>query len=249
MSSFPRLEYHTYLHHSQTGLQLGNIPVQLEYHTYLHHSQTYAKNTPERLGLSTILIYIILKRLGRQKTLLPAWVPYLFTSFSNIILLWCREEEAWVPYLFTSFSNKSMPQNKGRLCLSTILIYIILKRCCYAVLIASLLEYHTYLHHSQTFEATKEQRNGLSTILIYIILKRDRCRLWFRWKLEYHTYLHHSQTTSWWSQGRTPAWVPYLFTSFSNKGDNGIIWKIAWVPYLFTSFSNLKFKNDRPHQT
>ena len=34
------LEYHTFLHHSQTIITLSLLPHTLEYHTFLHHSQT-----------------------------------------------------------------------------------------------------------------------------------------------------------------------------------------------------------------
>ena len=36
------LEYHTYLHHSQTRKEVFHYERKLEYHTYLHHSQTPA---------------------------------------------------------------------------------------------------------------------------------------------------------------------------------------------------------------
>ena len=35
------LEYHTFLHHSQTRNVFNYVLLQLEYHTFLHHSQTY----------------------------------------------------------------------------------------------------------------------------------------------------------------------------------------------------------------
>ena len=34
------LEYHTFLHHSQTLYSTKPTPLSLEYHTFLHHSQT-----------------------------------------------------------------------------------------------------------------------------------------------------------------------------------------------------------------
>ena len=34
------LEYHTFLHHSQTVCSWSALAFQLEYHTFLHHSQT-----------------------------------------------------------------------------------------------------------------------------------------------------------------------------------------------------------------
>ena len=56
-------------------------------------------------------------------------------------------------------------------------------------------EYHTFLHHSQTFADIERVMNRLSTIHFYIILKLP---LWYngrRYQFEYHTFLHHSQTT------------------------------------------------------
>ena len=35
-----QFEYHTFLHHSQTGLTYFNTTDLFEYHTFLHHSQT-----------------------------------------------------------------------------------------------------------------------------------------------------------------------------------------------------------------
>ena len=80
------IEYNTFLHHSQTtsGLQPRSCP--LEYHTFLHHSQTTCRRT-----------------WSTRK----AWVPYIFTSFSNSVVLITFNVYAWVPYIFTSFSNSS----------------------------------------------------------------------------------------------------------------------------------------------
>ena len=101
----------------------------LEYHTFLHHSQTRNVRLTTLSCLSTIRFYIILKLFERIPNLHSAWVPYVFTSFSNQYrdVIW-----AWT------------------------------------------LEYHTFLHHSQTRRIFFRQ-----------------CDL-----LEYHTFLHHSQTCS-----------------------------------------------------
>ena len=40
-SPLSQLEYHTFLHHSQTALTIRYTKERLEYHTFLHHSQTY----------------------------------------------------------------------------------------------------------------------------------------------------------------------------------------------------------------
>ena len=57
-------------------------------------------------------------------------------------------------------------------------------------------EYHTFLHHSQTYLCGDGGGRSLSTIHFYIILKQvavwDSGRPWF----EYHTFLHHSQTSN-----------------------------------------------------
>ena len=36
-----QFEYHTFLHHSQTGFLMVSVLTTFEYHTFLHHSQTY----------------------------------------------------------------------------------------------------------------------------------------------------------------------------------------------------------------
>ena len=33
-------EYHTFLHHSQTEIEVKRMDISFEYHTFLHHSQT-----------------------------------------------------------------------------------------------------------------------------------------------------------------------------------------------------------------
>ena len=35
-----QFEYHTFLHHSQTGDRVPRVDAVFEYHTFLHHSQT-----------------------------------------------------------------------------------------------------------------------------------------------------------------------------------------------------------------
>ena len=77
----------------------------LEYHTNLHHSQTYLPDEFREAGLSTILIYIILKQAYERKK------PH--TSLSTILIYIILK-----PFIFVFLSL---------FCLSTILIYIILK--------------------------------------------------------------------------------------------------------------------------
>ena len=56
------LEYHTFLHHSQTCCICSRRGNGLEYHTFLHHSQTGMNPRCFPIRLSTIHFYIILKR-------------------------------------------------------------------------------------------------------------------------------------------------------------------------------------------
>ena len=65
------LEYHTFLHHSQTDRRLDGTLRWLEYHTFLHHSQTFRCSFPAFLCLSTIHFYIILKLQYAQRQ--TAW--------------------------------------------------------------------------------------------------------------------------------------------------------------------------------
>ena len=60
-SQFFQLEYHTFLHHSQTARVSTEEEKQLEYHTFLHHSQTDSTLIKDNGSLSTIRFYIILK--------------------------------------------------------------------------------------------------------------------------------------------------------------------------------------------
>ena len=99
--------------------------------------------------LSTIHIYIILKLLMISCWIPSAWVPYIFTSFSNCMPCSSFNRAAWVPYIFTSFSNSKTCSRQIGHSLSTIHIYIILKR----------------------LNLTITLFMGLSTIHIYIILK------------------------------------------------------------------------------
>ena len=55
------LEYHTFLHHSQTLCCFSSLRMSLEYHTFLHHSQTAYVADVRGISLSTIHFYIILK--------------------------------------------------------------------------------------------------------------------------------------------------------------------------------------------
>ena len=54
-------QYHTFLHHSQTGQLYTKVRKLFQYHTFLHHSQTYLPVCMLLFGFSTIRFYIILK--------------------------------------------------------------------------------------------------------------------------------------------------------------------------------------------
>ena len=120
----------------------------------------------------------------------------------------------WVPYIFTSFSNlKNATRN------------------------FLMFEYHTFLHHSQTITCAGRRWTSLSTIHFYIILKL----------LQHSTpciavwvpYIFTSfSNRNWEHHWATIVWVPYIFTSFSNERTIQYIGSPVWVPYIFTSFSN-----------
>ena len=105
MEFYLPLKYHTNLHHSQTEFCRVIMLSQLKYHTNLHHSQTAGRSGTAKRRLSTILIYIILKRLC-------AAVRRAFRLSTILIYIILKLPEAVV---------------HGVLGLSTILIYIILK--------------------------------------------------------------------------------------------------------------------------
>ena len=168
-----KLEYHTFLHHSQTLRWAHRYSGGLEYHTFLHHSQTVFSGLKPYKGLSTIRFYIILKPSSVYPPSFVAWVPYVFTSFSNQTNP-CAELEKLEYHTFLHHSQTAhlMPLVSSTLEYHTFLHHS--QTVAHVSSSSSLLEYHTFLHHSQTVV--------LSTISIP--------------SLEYHTFLHHSQTHS-----------------------------------------------------
>ncbi len=102
---FFELVYHTFLHHSQTMSISASALSQLVYHTFLHHSQTSYHPVTLVTCLCTIHFYIILKLIRTVNGNKSACVPYIFTSFSNILFSVSFTASACVPYIFTSFSN------------------------------------------------------------------------------------------------------------------------------------------------
>ena len=153
------------MHHS-------DVSSELEYHTYLHHSQTETSILPDPCCLSTIHTYIILKR----EYPAPEKLQGLSTIHIYIIL------KPW----------RSAILRCERL--STIHIYIILKPLCSAMHMYSVLEYHTYLHHSQTVPFS---HLSLSSLEYHTYLHHSQTPALTSLQtkeLEYHTYLHHSQT-------------------------------------------------------
>ena len=120
----------------------------------------------------------------------------------------------WVPYIFTSFSNRwfKIPEN-------------------------FVFEYHTFLHHSQTFCIISDSLIGLSTIHFYIILKQPvpALLLWPRLST-IHFYIILKPCLC--IHSFPVVWGPYIFTSFSNSLYQMRMDRLVWVPYIFTSFSN-----------
>ena len=98
-------EYHTSLHHSQTMKRMKLHEKGFEYHTSLHHSQTTVGLLCPGFGLSTILLYIILKPL-------PTSLKAVY-SLSTILL-----------YIILKHTGTKDCRLRS---LSTILLYIILK--------------------------------------------------------------------------------------------------------------------------
>ena len=122
-----QFEYHTFLHHSQTSVAGFVFKIQFEYHTFLHHSQTGNTLAPLLFSLSTIHFYIILKHDGYMSGDGRVWVPYIFTSFSNLI----DDDLRAIEFEYHTFLHHSQT------------VFSVQMYC-------SLFEYHTFLHHSQT---------------------------------------------------------------------------------------------------
>ena len=55
--------------------------------------------------LNTIRFYIILKRIKAGSAVMPVWILYVFTSFSNTVWIFTAVSIVWILYVFTSFSN------------------------------------------------------------------------------------------------------------------------------------------------
>ena len=100
-----------------------------------------------------------------------------------------------------------------------------------------MFEYHTFLHHSQTFCIISDSLIGLSTIHFYIILKQPvpALLLWPRLST-IHFYIILKPCLC--IHSFPVVWVPYIFTSFSNSLYQMRMDRLVWVPYIFTSFSN-----------
>ena len=106
-------------------------------------------------------------------------------------------------------------------------------------------EYHTFLHHSQTCWIVGNSFSSLSTIHFYIILKHSRVfEQWYNSLSTIHFYIILKRCVN--KKIAKSVWVPYIFTSFSNRRKQRYTNGAVWVPYIFTSFSNLKFKNEMP---
>ena len=128
------LEYHTFLHHSQTNRSRQWNIYRLEYHTFLHHSQTGFWNEKCHICLSTIHFYIILKH--------PAFNLYKQFSLSTIHFYIILKPSA----IHKTFSRQ-LEYHTFLHHSQTHTIFIIFNL---------MLEYHTFLHHSQTWEQSTQ---------------------------------------------------------------------------------------------
>ena len=146
--SAEEFQYHTFLHHSQTQTYIQHEKCcfsTIRFYIILKHSSGMF-HSPMRF--STIRFYIILKLAHQCPARLHVSVPYVFTSFSNTKQNMPELIAVSVPYVFTSFSN---PMG--------------------AVEPNDTFQYHTFLHHSQTFRDDRQHSCCFSTIRFYIILK------------------------------------------------------------------------------
>ena len=142
-------------------------------------------------------------------------VPYVFTSFSNFVLAILITSLVSVPYVFTSFSNIGNSFSSFRV-----------------------FQYHTFLHHSQTFSYCCSPFYCFSTIRFYIILKQSSIRMLHACVSVPYVFTSFSNK-SYPELSTTEVSVPYVFTSFSNTTTSLLSSIPVSVPYVFTSFSNL----------
>ena len=106
--SAEEFQYHTFLHHSQTQTYIQHEKCcfsTIRFYIILKHSSGMF-HSPMRF--STIRFYIILKLAHQCPARLHVSVPYVFTSFSNMLASQSIRDYVSVPYVFTSFSNKRM---------------------------------------------------------------------------------------------------------------------------------------------
>ena len=100
-------EYHTFLHHSQTEIFTRSARFLFEYHTFLHHSQTDPGCPKAHKIVWVPYIFTSFSNMEVDgQPMYKVWVPYIFTSFSNAFCSHCSLLLVWVPYIFTSFSNR-----------------------------------------------------------------------------------------------------------------------------------------------
>ena len=121
-----------------------------EYHTFLHHSQT------NMLGFTITL---------------SVWVPYIFTSFSNLQCVRYQDDQCLSTIHFYIILKHIVCIVYYQHCLSTIHFYIILKLSpCSPLKPQSLSTIHFYIILKRK-EYMRENGYRLSTIHFYIILK------------------------------------------------------------------------------
>ena len=74
-----KLEYHTFLHHSQTLCWMDSSRDLLEYHTFLHHSQTFIQDVPP----FTLLEYHTFLHHSQTSTLL--YISFILLEYHTFL--------------------------------------------------------------------------------------------------------------------------------------------------------------------
>ena len=162
-------------------------------------------------------------------------VPFFITDYLSVL----------VPYIFTSFSNASwhIPY-EHRFQYHTFLHHS--QTPVDTVTVESVFQYHTFSHHSQTCRNVLYRLKNFSTIRFYIILKRvqEQQRLHRRFStIRFYIILKQRSRR----RKHQCVSVPYVFTSFSNRGSGFLGDLVVSVPYVFTSFSNRIVRDNVNH--
>ena len=188
----------------------------LEYHTFLHHSQTFIHTLKELFVAWVPYVFTSFSNgFSTAKVRFIAWVPYVFTSFSNKSCIFATRSFAWVPYVFTSFSNNvSMLGESFKLEYHTFLHH---SQTTTQSKINASIAWVPYVFTSFSNVIAFIISDATAWVpYVFTSFSNDAIGIKGRSSLEYHTFLHHSQTEKWTSEKIFSAWVPYVFTSFSN---------------------------------